>query len=100
MQCPVTDCPNPATRSWQRYATEDERAALIAAGEIGPDDTPVLLPMVGCTDHKLNRELAAATHQATCTAPPATPIVYGPGNQELSGGLCNCSPDHPSTPEE
>lgn len=79
-QCAVPACETPTQqlKSWQRYATEAERQALIEAGEpIGPGD-PVLLPVIACENHAITADLRTGTHQATCTAPPT----------------CNCTPDY------
>jgi len=72
-------CDNPATRAWQRYATEAE----LEAARADPDNPSVqaheasaMVPVMGCDEHGLRDELATAIHQADCTAPPT----------------CDCSP--------
>lgn len=99
--CQATGCPNPSTLSWERHATPDEGQALIDSGDLPPGfDTAVLkLPVDACDEHRVTRTLAGHTHAADCTAPPATPIVFGSTDgpphlwPELSGGDCGCTVD-------
>lgn len=99
--CRAPDCPNPSTLSWERHATEAEGAELISNGDLpnGFDVSTIKLPVDACDDHRVNSDLATRTHAADCTAPPATPIEFGDPvgpravPAELSGGLCNCTPD-------
>lgn len=83
-QCQVTDCATPTQglKSWQRYASAQERQALIDAGErIAPDDV-VRLMVLACSNHALTPDLRTGTHQSTCAAPPS----------------CTCTPDYPNDP--
>lgn len=80
--CNAPDCQTPPTRAWQRHATAAELETYKASGDLGEHETDALITLVGCTLHRVNDDLAAGTHQSTCTAPPAT------------DGVCNCEPEY------
>lgn len=63
-------CDVTATRSWERWATDEEITALHQSGDLPAHETTAKLMVYGCDDHALNEELAALTHDSTCAAPP------------------------------
>jgi hypothetical protein len=101
--CQAADCQEPSTLSWERHATFEEGTALITSGDLpaGIDLDVLRLPVDACDNHRVNRTLAGHVHAADCTAPPATPIVFGEPDPDiprsvapdLSGGECGCAVD-------
>ena len=77
--CGRSGCTNPVTLMWQRYATDDERAALVPPPAPGDE---VLMPVFACTVDTLNDPLPTGIHQSTCTAP-------------TGAKTCDCTPDYP-----
>lgn len=63
-------CPEPPVLSWQRWATEQELAELHATGDLPLAEESAKLMVFACDAHAITPELAAATHGATCSAPP------------------------------
>lgn len=79
----VVDCDQPATRSWQRYASPLELDGLRAAGRIPAGETEAQLMAYGCDQHAagcglaeqtdsgqfVGTDLATVVHDATCQLP-------------------------------
>lgn len=68
--CPAHN--KPATRVWQRRATEAELAAFRDDPNnpsVQPHETEALVPVYGCDDDGMDPELAARIHNAGCPAP-------------------------------
>lgn len=68
MNCGV--CENVATLSWQRWAADDEVTRLHESEALPVDEDSAKLMVYGCDEHAIAPELAALTHESTCSAPP------------------------------
>ncbi|MCK2242157.1 MULTISPECIES: hypothetical protein [unclassified Crossiella] len=74
--CHAPGCDAPATRCWQRAATAAELASL---PELAAAEGQAAAVKLGCDEHAVPIEAAAALHEADCQAPPE----------------CTCTPAHP-----
>jgi len=69
-------CGEPAVVQWRRRPTTAEADTLTN----GADPADSTIPVYGCADHALTPDLAALTHQATCSGP-------------AKDGVCDCTPE-------
>ena len=76
--CDVEGCTNElgevaGALTWRRYLSEQEIAALVAAGEVPPATKieGAYTTVKACPEHAIHIDLATYIHDNTCTAPPA-----------------------------
>jgi hypothetical protein len=90
-------CEKPATRTWQRYASQEEHEIARLDWNnlaVGPTETSSLVAVLACEDHAIDEDLAVRTHDATCTAPRPDHVqrvgVEDNVNVQIRPG-CDCS---------